>query len=83
VTSAAADAAGDGARGEEGRGTRVDVLASSAELADDIDVDAARARAAELEERLSQRRDTTETEGEVAAIEAERRKALARVNIAG
>jgi len=83
VTSAVGDEAGDGARGEEGRGTRVDVLASSAELADDIDVDAARARAAELEERLSQRRDTTETEGEVAVIEAERRKALARVNIAG
>lgn len=64
-------------------GTRVDVLASSAELADDIDLEAARARAAELEERLSGGRDTDKAEAEVAAIEAERTKALARINIAG
>lgn len=81
VTSAAEDAS-DRQAGESG-GTRVDVLASSAELADDIDVEAARARAAELDERLSQRRDTDEAEAEVASIEAERRRALARVNIAG
>lgn len=73
VTSAPAD---EGAPS----GTRVDVLASSAELADDIDVEAARARAAELEERLSQRdRDEDET----AAIEAESKKALARIDIGG
>jgi F-type H+-transporting ATPase subunit epsilon len=64
-------------------GTRVDVLASSAELAGDIDVDAARARAAELDERLSQRRDSDRAEAEIAAIEAERSKALARIDAAG
>ncbi|MEX1264709.1 MAG: F0F1 ATP synthase subunit epsilon [Actinomycetota bacterium] len=87
VTSAATLAgtgAPEGAGTEAGTsGTRVDVLASSAELADDIDIEAARARAAELEERLSQRRDTDRAEAEVAAIEAERTKALARINIAG
>jgi F-type H+-transporting ATPase subunit epsilon len=75
VTSEAGD---DGASG-----TRVDVLAAGAELADDIDVEAARTRAADLEERLSQRRDTEEAEAEIAAIEAEQRKALARINLAG
>lgn len=81
VTSAAM---GESAGSDEGAGgTRVDVLASSAELADDIDLEAARARAAELEERLSGGRDTDKAEAEVAAIEAERTKALARINIAG
>ena len=61
-------------------GTRVDVLASSAELVGDIDVEAARARAAELEDRLSQR---DRAEAEIAAIEAERSKALARIDAAG
>ena len=76
---------GESAPADEGvtGGTRVDVLASSAELAGDVDIEAARARAAELEERLSQRRDTDRAETEVAAIEAERAKALARIDIAG
>ncbi|HVF08909.1 MAG TPA: ATP synthase F1 subunit epsilon [Actinomycetota bacterium] len=82
VTSAPA---GESAPADEGAsgGTRVDVLASSAELAGDVDIDAARARAAELEERLSKRRDTGRAETEIAAIEAERAKALARIDIAG
>lgn len=81
VTSAAM---GESAGSDESSGgTRVDVLASSAELADDIDVEAARARAAELEDRLSGKRDTDRAEAEVAAIESERNKALARIDIAG
>jgi len=81
VTSAAM---GESAGPDDGPGgTRVDVLASSAELADDIDIEAARARAAELEDRLSGKGDTDRAEAEVAAIESERNKALARINIAG
>ncbi len=80
VTSAAAAEGGDG---EETSGTRVDVLASSAELADDIDVEAARTRAADLEERLAPGRDTDRTDAEAASIKAEHEKAVARINIAG
>jgi F-type H+-transporting ATPase subunit epsilon len=82
VTSAPA---GETAPTDEGASgaTRVDVLASSAELAGDVDIEAARARAAELEERLTQRRDSDRAESEIAAIEAERAKALARIDIAG
>jgi F-type H+-transporting ATPase subunit epsilon len=71
------------AGGEEGgeRGTRVDVLAAHAELAGDIDVDAAMARAAELEERL-QNHDTQLAEADVAAIRGELKKALARIALA-
>ncbi len=58
--------------------TRVDVLAAHAELAGDIDVDAAKARAAELEERL-QNHDTQLAEADVAAIRGELKKALARI----
>ena len=81
VTSAAVE--GADASHEEKSGTRVDVLASSAELADDIDVEAARARAAELEERLAPGRDTDRSEAEAASIKAEHDKALARISIAG
>ena len=67
---------------EGGAGTRVDVLASGAELVDDIDVDAATARRAELEERLEQVRDTEIAEAELASIKAELQKAIARIELA-
>ena len=61
--------------------TRVDVLATGAELADDIDVEAARARAAELQERL-QDHDTHLAEAEIASLRSELKKALARISLA-
>ena len=61
--------------------TRVDVLATGAELEDDIDVEAARARAAELQERL-QDRDTHLAEAEIASLRAELQKAIARITLA-
>ena len=67
-----------GGAGDAGRGTRVDVLAAHAELAGDIDVDAARSRVAELEEQL-QNHDTQLAEADVAAIRGELKKALARI----
>lgn len=78
VTSASAGDTTDG-----GSHTRVDVLAAHAELAGDIDVDAARARAADLEQQLTQVRDTEIAEAEIAAIKAELDKALARITLAG
>ena len=75
VTSAAdRDEAGAGA-------TRVDVLATGAELAGDIDLEAARARAAELQERL-QDHDTHLAEAEIASLRSELKKALARISLA-
>ena len=52
--------------------TRVDVLASYAELSDEIDRDAARARAEQAQARLAQ--------GDDASARAELAKALARAN---
>jgi F-type H+-transporting ATPase subunit epsilon len=70
--------------GEDGGSrTRVDVLAAHAELEGDIDVEAARARAAELERELSQNHDTHVAEADVAAAKAELKKALARISLAG
>ena len=84
VTSAAVEVAdADVDHGEDKSGSRVDVLASSAELADDIDLEAARVRATELEERLVPGRDTDRSEAQTASIKAEHEKALARINIAG
>jgi F-type H+-transporting ATPase subunit epsilon len=62
--------------------TRVDVLATGAELAGDIDLEAARARAAELQERL-QDHDTHLAEAEIASLRFELKKALARISLAG
>lgn len=62
--------------------TRVDVLATGAELAGDIDLEAARARAADLQERL-QDHDTHLAEAEIASLRWELKKALARINLAG
>jgi len=76
VTSAGTDAG----EGEGTAGSRVDVLASSAELADDIDVEAARGRAAEFEQRLTQIADD---DPETASLTAEHDKALARINLVG
>ena len=66
-----------------GSGTRVDVLAAHAELEGDIDLEAARSRVTELEQELTQNLDTRTAEADVAAIKAELRKALARINLAG
>ena len=61
--------------------TRVDVLATGAELAGDIDLEAAQARAAELQERL-QDHDTHLAEAEIASLRSELQKALARISLA-
>lgn len=68
---------------DDGGGTRVDVLAAHAELEGDIDVEAARERAAELERELTQSHDTHLAEADVASIQAELRKALTRIDLAG
>jgi F-type H+-transporting ATPase subunit epsilon len=62
--------------------TRADVLATQAELADEIDVGAARARADELAASL-QGRDTGEAEADIEHVKAEIQKAQARINLAG
>jgi F-type H+-transporting ATPase subunit epsilon len=67
-----------GGAGDDDHGTRVDVLAAHAELAGDIDVDAARARVTELEERL-QNHDTQLAEADIASLRSELKKALARI----
>jgi F-type H+-transporting ATPase subunit epsilon len=64
-------------------GTRVDVLAAQAELSGDIDVEAARARAAALEEQLAQPRDTDLAEADLERTRSELEKALARMSLAG
>ncbi len=69
--------------GTHGGVTRADVLAAYAELRGEIDLEAARARAAELEDRLRQARDTELAEAEIVAAKAELQKALVRVNLAG
>jgi len=83
VSSAAdRDEARPADRGEAGaNATRVDVLATGAELAGDIDLEAARARAAELQERL-QDHDTHLAEAEIASLRSELKKALARISLA-
>ena len=62
--------------------TRADVLAAQAELAAEIDVEAARRRAAELEERLGLRDDEL-TGSRLARLRSELRKAQARIQLAG
>ena len=81
--SSAADRDGSSAadRDEASAVTRVDVLATGAELADDIDVEAARTRAAQLQERL-QDHDTHLAEAEIASLRSELQKALARITLA-
>jgi F-type H+-transporting ATPase subunit epsilon len=64
-------------------GTRVDVLASNAVLSGDIDVEAARARAAELEERLTRARDGELAEADIDRAKRELEKARARIDLAG
>jgi len=68
--------------GSEGS-TRVDVLAAHAELAGDIDIDAARAKLSALEQELTQNHDTHRAEADIAATKAELKKALARISLAG
>jgi F-type H+-transporting ATPase subunit epsilon len=63
--------------------TRVDVMATQAQLRTEIDLDAARARASELEQRLTERRDTEVAEAEVEGLKVELQKQLARIELAG
>jgi F-type H+-transporting ATPase subunit epsilon len=63
--------------------TRADVLAAQAEMADEVDVEAARARAAELTGQLGQGRDTERAESEIEGVKAALQKAQARINLAG
>jgi F-type H+-transporting ATPase subunit epsilon len=62
--------------------TRADVLASQAEMAEEVDIEAARARAAELSSQLTQGRDTERAEAEIEHVKAELQKAQARINLA-
>jgi F-type H+-transporting ATPase subunit epsilon len=66
----------------EAGATRADVLASQAELLEEIDVELARARAAELEQQI-QNHDTHLAEAELARVRAELRKAQVRIGLAG
>jgi F-type H+-transporting ATPase subunit epsilon len=63
--------------------TRVDVMAAQAQLRAEIDLDAARARASELEQRLAERRDTEVAEAEIEGIKTELQKQVARIDLAG
>ena len=63
--------------------TRADVLASQAEMADEVDVVAARARADALTAQLGQQRDTADAEAAIEQVKAELLKAQARINLAG
>jgi F-type H+-transporting ATPase subunit epsilon len=62
--------------------TRVDVLAANAEMVDEIDVDAARRRATELEDQLRER-DTGASEADIEGVQEALHKAQARINLAG
>jgi hypothetical protein len=59
------------------------VLASSAELASEIDLEAARQRVAELEAFLARPRDTAIVEAELAAAKVALKKARERVSLVG
>ena len=63
--------------------TRADVLASQAEMADEVDVVAARARADALTAQLGQQRDTADAEAAIEQVKAELLMAQARINLAG
>jgi F-type H+-transporting ATPase subunit epsilon len=67
----------------DGGSTRADVLASSAELASEIDLEAARQRVAELEAFLARPRDTAIVEAELAAAKVALKKARERVSLVG
>jgi F-type H+-transporting ATPase subunit epsilon len=67
------------APGDEG-GTRVDVLASGAELEDEIDADSARTRAEEIRARLE---GGTVTDEQAESGKAELKKALVRLGMVG
>ncbi len=60
--------------------TRADVLATEAELMDEIDLEAARRRAAQLEEQIRSR-DNITVEAELASAKAELAKAQARIGL--
>ena len=63
-------------------GTRVDVMASNAELASEIDVEAARMKQAKLEGTLRER-DTGQADADDAGAKEELAKAQARINLSG
>ena len=51
-------------------------------MADEVDVEAARARAAALTDQLAQGRDAERAEAEIEQVKAELQKAQARINLA-
>jgi F-type H+-transporting ATPase subunit epsilon len=63
--------------------TRADVLAAHAELAEEIDVEAARRQVSDLEEFLAQTRDTAVAEAEITAAKVALKKARERVILMG
>ena len=63
--------------------TRADVLAAHAELAEEIDVEAARRQVSDLEEFLAQARDTAVAEAEITAAKVALKKARERVILMG
>ena len=66
----------------DGDATRVDVLAANAQMREEIDVDDARRRVSELEDRLRER-DTADAEADLAGVKESLLKAQARINLAG
>jgi F-type H+-transporting ATPase subunit epsilon len=67
--------------GGEGGVTRVDVLASDSVLAGDIDVEAARARLAELDRQLEQSEGLKDSQA--SSLRRQRERAQARLDLAG
>jgi F-type H+-transporting ATPase subunit epsilon len=63
-------------------GTRIDVMAAHAVLADQIDVEAAREDVTRLENLLRER-DTGQAEADIESAKVELAKAQARINLAG
>ena len=66
----------------DGDATRVDVLAANAQMREEIDVEDARRRVSELEDRLRER-DTADAEADLAGVKESLLRAQARINLAG
>ena len=66
----------------DGDATRVDVLAANAQMREEIDVEDARRRLSELEDRLRER-DTADAEADLAGVKESLLRAQARINLAG
>jgi F-type H+-transporting ATPase subunit epsilon len=66
----------------DGEATRVDVLAADAQMRDEIDVDGAKRRVSELEDRLRDL-DAADADTDIAGVKEALLKARARINLAG